>query len=179
MRLIICAGSNTCGTRRRGLSCPRPLDRSDSGTEWLLCAGDFAVRKFDAPAPEIIFFDPFSFKTDGALWTLPAFRELAALCSQKPGRSLYLHLFHERARSDAGSSVLRRQRPRTGPKAETTIAMSPLAALSPHPHHLLGAEWLSKWRRSDAQAPFGSTEQDVSWHEAVLSHPQFRGPPQA
>src|SRR5580698_1261633 len=45
--------------------------------EWLLLSGDFALRKFEAPPPDIIFFDPFSFKTDSALWTLNAFRELA------------------------------------------------------------------------------------------------------
>jgi hypothetical protein len=33
---------------------------------------------------------------------------------------------------------------------------------------------LTKWRRSDAQAPFGSPAGDVSSQEAVLKHPQFR-----
>jgi len=47
------------------------------------------------------------------------------------------------------------------------------AAAAPHSHTLLGQEWLAKWRRSDAQAPFGSTVEDVTWHEAVLEHPQF------
>jgi queuine tRNA-ribosyltransferase len=141
--------------------------------------GDFALRKFDAPAPEIIFFDPFSFRTDGALWTLAAFRELAALCSQKPAE-LYTYTYSTSVRAAmlaAGFYVAKGRA--TGPKAETTIALSPLAALGWHPHHLLDAEWLSKWRRSDAQAPFGSAEQDDSWREAVLSHPQFHGLPQA
>jgi queuine tRNA-ribosyltransferase len=62
----------------------------------------------------------------------------------------------------------------TGPKAETTIGLSPQAAHGPHGHELLGAEWLAKWRRSDAQAPFGSLEEDVSWRAAVSEHPQFR-----
>jgi queuine tRNA-ribosyltransferase len=148
---------------------------SDSSIEWLLLPGDFALRKFEAPAPEVIFFDPFSFRTDGALWTLAAFRELAALCSQKPAE-LYTYTYSTSVRAAmlaAGFYVAKGRA--TGPKAETTIAMSPPAASSPHPHHLLGAEWLAKWRRSDAQAPFGSVEQDVSWHAAVLSHPQFRG----
>ncbi len=149
---------------------------SASSIDWVLLPGDFALRKFDAPAPEIIFFDPFSFRTDGALWTLAAFRELAALCSQKPAE-LYTYTYSTSVRAAmlaAGFYVAKGRA--TGPKSETTIALSPRAASAPHPHHLLGAEWLSKWRRSDAQAPFGSVEQDVSWREAVLSHPQFRAP---
>jgi queuine tRNA-ribosyltransferase len=61
----------------------------------------------------------------------------------------------------------------TGLKAETTIGLSPQAAAAPHDHELLGQEWLAKWRRSDARAPFGSSVEDVTWHEAVLEHPQF------
>jgi queuine tRNA-ribosyltransferase len=152
---------------------------SASSIDWLLLPGDFALRKFDAPAPDVIFFDPFSFRTDGALWTLAAFRELAALCSQKPAE-LYTYTYSTSVRAAmlaAGFYVAKGRA--TGPKAETTIALSPRAAAAPHSHHLLGAEWLSKWRRSDAQAPFGSVEQDDSWRAAVLSHPQFHRPPQA
>ena len=43
-----------------------------------------------------------------------------------------------------------------------------------HGRELLGQEWLAKWRRSDAQVPFGSTERDESWREAMLAHPQFK-----
>ncbi|MEO7866884.1 MAG: MnmC family methyltransferase [Candidatus Eisenbacteria bacterium] len=64
----------------------------------------------------------------------------------------------------------------TGPKAETTIALSPLAATR-HGHELLGAEWLSRWQRSDAQAPLGASGDDA-WRTAVLEHPQFSNPPE-
>jgi queuine tRNA-ribosyltransferase len=145
-----------------------------STIEWLLLPGDFALRKYDAPAPEIIFFDPFSFRTDGALWTLKAFRELAALCSQKPAE-LYTYTYSTSVRAAmlaAGFYVAKGRA--TGPKSETTIALSPRAAAAPHSHELLGSDWLSKWQRSDAQAPFGSVQQDISWHDAVLRHTQFR-----
>jgi hypothetical protein len=33
---------------------------------------------------------------------------------------------------------------------------------------------LAKWRRSDAQTPFGVAAGDDTWHEAVLEHPQFK-----
>jgi queuine tRNA-ribosyltransferase len=68
----------------------------------------------------------------------------------------------------------------TGPKAETTIGLTPRAAMDAegrelsHGRELLGEEWLAKWRRSDAQAPMGIDPNDASWRQAVKEHPQFR-----
>ncbi|HMD74470.1 MAG TPA: tRNA guanosine(34) transglycosylase Tgt, partial [Steroidobacteraceae bacterium] len=142
--------------------------------EWALLPGDFALRKFEAPRPDIIYFDPFSFKTDSALWSLAAFRELAELCADK-ATELFTYTYSTRVRAAmlaAGFYVAKGRA--TGPKAETTIALSPLGAAAGHEHDLLGAEWLRKWRRSDAQAPFGVEAPDISWQEAVGKHPQFR-----
>jgi queuine tRNA-ribosyltransferase len=141
--------------------------------DWVLLSGDFAARKFDAPPPDIIFFDPFSCKTDSALWTLRAFRELASICSQKPAE-LYTYTYSTSVRAAmlaAGFYVAKGRG--TGAKAETTIGLSRRAAAAPHDHELLGEEWLAKWRRSDAQAPFGSLADDTSWFNAVFEHPQF------
>jgi queuine tRNA-ribosyltransferase len=159
---------------------PRALLRDNlwnSGTspiEWLLLDGDFAVRKFEAPPPDIIFFDPFSFKTDSALWTLNAFRELAQVCGDKP-TELYTYTYSTSVRAAmlaAGFYVAKGRA--TGLKGETTIGLAARAAASAHGRELLGQEWLARWGRSDAQAPFGSTAQDDAWREAVLAHPQFR-----
>jgi queuine tRNA-ribosyltransferase len=145
-----------------------------STIDWRLLPGDFAVRKFDAPPPDIIFFDPFSFKTDSALWTLAAFRELALVCSCKSSQLFtYTYSTSVRAAMLAAGFYVAKGRG-TGPKAETTIGLSPLAAAEPHDHELLGVEWLAKWRRSDAQAPFGSPADDASWRDAVSQHPQFQ-----
>ena len=141
--------------------------------EWLLQSGDFAVRKFEAPPPDIIFFDPFSFKTDSALWTLNAFRELASACADQP-TELYTYTYSTSVRAAmlaAGFYVAKGCA--TGPKGETTIGLSPRAAAAAHGRELLGQEWLAKWARSEAQVPFGSTEKDDSWREAILAHPQF------
>jgi queuine tRNA-ribosyltransferase len=141
--------------------------------EWRLLSGDFAMRKFEAPPPDIIFFDPFSFKADSSLWTLAAFRELAAVCSRRPVE-LFTYTYSTRVRAAmlaAGFYVAKGRG--TGSKAETTIGLSPSAADTAHGRELLGAEWLAKWRRSEAPTPFGSAEDDASWVDAVTSHPQF------
>jgi queuine tRNA-ribosyltransferase len=143
--------------------------------EWLLLDGDFRGRKFDAPPPDLVYFDPFSFKTDSELWSLQSFRELADLCSGKPAE-LFTYTYSTRIRAAmlaAGFYVAKGRG--TGPKAETTIGLSARAAAAVHGRELLGQEWLGKWRRSDAQAPFGTGADDESWREAVAAHPQFRG----
>jgi len=141
--------------------------------EWRLLAGDFALRQFDAPPPDIIFFDPFSYKTDGAMWTLNAFRDLAKVCAEKPVE-LFTYSYSTRVRAAmlaAGFYVARGRS--TGPKAETTIGLSPGAAAAAHDHELLGLDWLAKWRRSESQVPLGDIPDDDPWREAVLAHPQF------
>jgi queuine tRNA-ribosyltransferase len=143
--------------------------------EWQLLAGDFAEQKLTAQPPDIIFFDPFSFKTDGALWTQAAFSGLLSVCSNS-ATELYTYSYSTSVRAAmlaAGFHVAKGRG--TGPKAETTIALSPRAALTAHGHELLGKEWLEKWQRSDAQAPFGSPAEDGSWRDAIRNHPQFRG----
>ena len=96
------------------------------------------------------------------------------MCSQKPAELFtYTYSTSVRAAMLAAGFYVAKGRG-TGPKAQTTIGLSQRAAAGPHGHELLGADWLVKWRRSDAQAPFGSSADDASWYDAVSGHPQFR-----
>ncbi len=149
--------------------------RNAAGTiDWALFTGDFMQRKHEAPAPDVIFYDPFSFKADSALWTLQAFRELAEQCRNQ-ATELFTYTYSTRVRAAllaAGFFVAKGRA--TGPKLETTIALSPSAQAQAHGHELLGADWLGKWQRSDAQAPLGTRSDDDAWKKAVAEHPQFR-----
>ena len=143
-----------------------------AGIEWQLLRGDFDQTKFGAPLPDIVFFDPFSYKTDSGLWTLAAFRDLAKAFSLK-AVELYTYSYSTSVRAGllaAGFYVAKGRG--TGPKAETTIGLTPLAAAGAHGRELLREDWLGKWRRSDARAPLGA--HDDSWREAIEQHPQFR-----
>jgi queuine tRNA-ribosyltransferase len=159
---------------------PRALLQSSSWAskdgliEWRLMRGDFAVCKSLAPAPDLVFFDPFSFKTDGALWTLNAFRELASLWGHQAVELFtYTYSTSVRAAMLAAGFYVAKGRA-TGPKAETTIGLTPRAAAAVHGHELLGGEWLARWRRSDAQMPMGADPQ-TDWRAAIEGHPQFAG----
>jgi queuine tRNA-ribosyltransferase len=102
------------------------------------------------------------------------FRALAELCANKEVE-LFTYSYSTSVRAAmlaAGFFVAKGVG--TGPKAETTIALSPRAAAAAHRHDLLGREWLGKWRRSDAQTPFGAPPGEDHWREAVSAHPQFQ-----
>jgi queuine tRNA-ribosyltransferase len=164
----------------RGLLAENRWSNAAAGVDWLLLRGDFNATKFTAPLPDVIFFDPFSFKTDGALWTLAAFRELADLLSVKAAELFtYTYSTSVRAALLAAGFYVARGRG-TGPKAETTIGLTPQAAVDAdgrellHGRELLGEEWLAKWQRSDARAPLGTDANDASWQQAVRAHPQFQ-----
>ncbi len=87
-----------------------------SMVEWRLLAGDFAGRKFEAPAPDIIFFDPFSYKSDSALWTLGGVPRTGASLLAKVDGDLYLHILHQRPRGHVGGRLLRREGTRHRPQ---------------------------------------------------------------
>jgi queuine tRNA-ribosyltransferase len=148
-------------------------EHASGSIEWLLLNGDFAHRKFDAPLPDIVFFDPFSFKTDGALWTLSSFRELAAICQDR-STEMFTYTCSTAVRAAmlaAGFHVAKGRA--TGPKNETTVALTCVAAAGEHPYEMLDKDWLAKWERSDAQAPLGADEGDESWRAAIVGHRQF------
>ncbi|MDP9064678.1 MAG: MnmC family methyltransferase, partial [Pseudomonadota bacterium] len=153
-------------------------DRWRSGTgriEWSLLQGDFMAMKGSAELPDVIFFDPFSFKTDAAMWGVAAFRELATLIDGRPVE-LFTYSCSTRVRAAmlaAGFYVATGRS--TGPRAETTIGLSPAAAAGAHGRQLLDRAWLDKWHRSEARVPLGSQAGDASWAEAIREHPQFRG----
>jgi queuine tRNA-ribosyltransferase len=66
----------------------------------------------------------------------------------------------------------------TGTKAETTLAMTPSAALRSvaRGRVLLGTEWLERWRRSHARVPSDvPAERHAVFTERIIGLAQFRG----
>jgi len=143
---------------------------------WELVQGDFLEQIDTAPSPDIIFYDPFSSKTDSALWTSEVFARLHAR-SRARSFELYTYSAATRVRVTllrAGFVVAAGVG--TGPKAETTIGFSDLKTARAHPawRDRLGAEWLMRWRRSGSKFPIELPVEEQSaftnWLEAL---PQF------
>ncbi len=141
---------------------------------WRLVEGDFLLKMDEAPAPEVIYFDPFSYKTDSDLWTLKTFKKIFA-CARREETQLFTYSASTAVRAKllaAGFYVAKGIG--TGPKANTTWACTNFEVFQDKAS-LLDAEWLNKWERSHVKFP---TDIDPAHHEKfgalIRNHPQFR-----
>jgi queuine tRNA-ribosyltransferase len=144
------------------------------GLSWELKLGDFLQTLSEASAaPDVIFYDMFSSKTSGSLWTAEAFRKLHAACGER-AVELYTYTCATATRSAmraAGFHVARGNS--GGAKPETTIAMT-AAARRASDREFLNRDWLAKWERSTARLPFAlSPAEQPEVEQAIRSHPQF------
>ena len=140
---------------------------------WTLHTGDFRETFARAPLPDVIFYDPFSAKTDGPLWTLDHFRALFTYLDAP------VELFTYSASTALRSSLLAAgfyvaRGVASGPKTETTIALTRMIPAFTKRHQLLGRTWLE--RRARSSAPFAS---DIAPNlrpelaRAIADHAQF------
>jgi queuine tRNA-ribosyltransferase len=143
------------------------------GLSWELVTGDFLENLAGPlPAPDVIFYDPFSRKADGPMWTLDTFRKVRAACNGGP-----VELFTYSASTAVRGALLvagfhvAKGRP-IADRPETTVAFT---APAPGPEReLLGREWLSKWRRSGAKIPDAIPDDEkAAFEAAIIGHPQF------
>ena len=143
---------------------------------WELYKGDFRDCLEVAQIPDLIFYDPFSFKTDSALWTTDIFARIFQRCVEK-STELYTYSASTAVRVAllaAGFFVA--EGIGTGPKSTTTSAFTKETGARNHPLHpqLLGQQWLARWRRSHAKFPPTLTQEERSSFEQLIeTHPQF------
>jgi queuine tRNA-ribosyltransferase len=145
--------------------------------EWTLCEGDFRSRMATAPTPDCIFYDPFSAVTDVAMWTLGCFERVFAECAEHD-TELFTYSASTMVRTAllAAGFIVARGAP-TGKKPETTLAMTPAAALhaGARGRMVLGPEWLDRWRRSHSKFP---SDVPATGHaalgERIVALAQFR-----
>ncbi len=139
---------------------------------WRLQEGDFATHFRSTPPPDVIFYDPFSTKVDGPLWSLSLFRELYSHLTRPA--ELFTYSASTAVRTSllaAGFHVARGVA--SGPKEETTIALKDLTS----GYSLLDHTWLARRARSTAKF---ATDIPVELHDAIertiQAHAQFTAP---
>ncbi|HAE37943.1 MAG TPA: tRNA guanosine(34) transglycosylase Tgt, partial [Candidatus Riflebacteria bacterium] len=117
---------------------------------WELVKGDFLELFYNSPAPDVIYYDPFSAKTDSALWTSETFTCLFKSCT---GKSVELYTYS--AATAVRVAMLRAgffvaEGMATGPKSATTVAFNQASGAGEHPEkpNMLDDRWLERWRRS-------------------------------
>ena len=145
---------------------------------WHLIAGEFPVTIAAAPSPpDVIFYDMFSSKTCGDVWTLEAFRQLFAACGRH-ATELFTYTCSTSVRSAllaAGFYVATGRS--IGAKEETTIALTPAALHREggHRHTLLSSAWIGRWQRSQAKFPLGILPAEHAAFEGLIrTHAQFQ-----
>jgi queuine tRNA-ribosyltransferase len=143
---------------------------------WELLEGDFLHRLEVAATPDLIFYDPFSYKTDSALWTIETFTRIFERCADKPAE-LYTYSAATAVRVallSAGFFV--GEGAGSGPKADTTIAFTTASGARNHPlsPRLLSDAWLARWHRSSSKVPasVAPPERDA-FERRIEAHPQF------
>ncbi len=141
------------------------------GLAWRLVAGDFAETLHREPAPDVIFYDPFSTKTNAPLWSLSLLRALHERLERPTELFTYTASTAMRTSLLAAGFSVAAGVP-SGPKEETTIALARWDG--PSPHTLLGADWLARRARSTARfAPDIAPDLHGEIERAVLAHAQF------
>ncbi|MGN6108056.1 MAG: tRNA guanosine(34) transglycosylase Tgt [Kofleriaceae bacterium] len=145
------------------------------GLAWTLCHGDFLATFEGQPTPDVIFYDPFSAKVDGPMWSLDTFRRLFAVLDRPVELFTYTHSTAVRTSMlAAGFHVAAGVA--SGPKEETTIALRLGGDDSLAGHALLGPAWLARRARSSAR--FGADIAPALHDELeqrIRAHPQFAG----
>jgi tRNA-guanine transglycosylase, queuosine-34-forming len=141
--------------------------------EWELRHGDFLTEFEASAAPDLIFYDPFSAKTDTGLWASEVFARVRRHCLAG-GRAAELYTYS--AATGVRVALLRAgwfvaEGVGTGPKTSTTVAF---AERPQNETRLLGAEWLARWRRSGAKFPADLPEAErPAFERSIETHPQF------
>lgn len=141
---------------------------------WELHEGDFFDFFRKCSVPDILFFDPFSYKTNRQFWCLETLTQIRSHIDDAPAELFtYSASTSVRAALLGAGFYVARGAP-TGPKGDTTIALT-YPALSGREAQLLGDEWLERWERSDARWPLSMSGERTDEQLALIrNHPQFQ-----
>jgi len=141
---------------------------------WILNEGDFSQFMNESEIPDLIYYDPFSFQTNGSLWSFDHFQKLYNLCSDKTV-TLFTYSSSTMVRAAllaAGFYVAKGVE--SGPKSETTVAFTQIDEFTEN-FTLLGDQWLQRFERSTSQ--FSENEsiknKDIIY-DSVKKHKQFQ-----
>ncbi len=136
---------------------------------WQLLTGDALATLARAPQPaDVVFWDPWSPRSNGELWTARAFATLRAHCA--PGAELFTY-----SRATAVRSALLLAGFHVGAGAVVGTKETTAAALAPaRPAQPLDRRWLARLQRSSAALPsdVAKADQPAALLQ-IAAHPQF------
>lgn len=163
--------ATVAGLLAEGAACPQP------NIQWVLHRGDFSRMQNPAPAPSVIFFDPYSPARNSEMWSLETFQKIWKSVSD-PGVPACTMTNYTRSTSARVTMALAGwfvgKGVPTGDKDETTIAANRIELLE----QPLGKEWLSRVHSSTNAAPLRGRNYErgpiaPEDYARLLAHPQF------
>jgi queuine tRNA-ribosyltransferase len=148
----------------------------DRPIRWTLLPGDFMEQMNHAPLPDLIFFDPFSSKTNPQFWGERALTQIYQRCF---GKSVALFTYSASTSFRAAllaSGFFIGRGVGTGPKSETTIGLNSSVDLSSY--RAMDTDWLKRWSKSSAKYPIdlpadAPLEERAAFEAKILGHPQW------
>ena len=144
----------------------RVWESSDHSVRWSLHEGDFFEKLDPSHAPEVIFYDFYAPRAQVALWSVEAFLQVRSLARADTPMDLYTYSAATPVRLAlllAGFFV--GYGTPTSAKAETTVASTYLERIAKP----LGAEWISKLKRSGRAVPWTAGGASAPDPAAILS----------
>jgi queuine tRNA-ribosyltransferase len=145
----------------------------DEKIEWHLFEGDFLAHFETAPKPDVIFYDPFSLKTDSKLWTTETFQRIRNYLNEHPAKLMTYSSSTEIRAALLSEGFFVGKGMSTGSIADTTEAYTH-RDLAEREGNLLGADWLQRWNRSQSKFPNGLALGDQEeFEKKIKSHAQF------
>ena len=149
----------------------------NSNIRWVLHRGDFSRMENPAPAPSVIFFDPYSPARNSEMWSLETFRRIWNIVND-PAVPVCTMTNYTRSTSARVTMALAGwfvgKGVPTGDKEETTIAANRIDLLE----QPLGKDWLSRVHSSTNAAPLRGRNYErgpiaPEDYAMLLAHPQF------
>ncbi len=142
--------------------------------EWKLLPGDFPATMDLAEQPDCIYYDPFSLNTGSPLWSFETFSGIHKYCAGRTARLFTYSTSTSVRASLLAAGFFTGKGPGTGPKTETTSAITSIEN-GTCGIELLGNDWLEKYTRSSSRFTTGPAGEELkSLDDKVTGHPQFR-----
>ena len=140
---------------------------------WRLHFGDFLELYKNVSRPDIVYYDPFSYKVDSPLWSYKTFCELFVAIGDTPWAGFTFSAATRVRASLLAAGFYVGYGSATGRKLETTVILTPSAARKGE-YPLLDQKWLQKWERSHTQFP-DELDDDLKsdFMKKIRSHLQF------
>lgn len=148
------------------------LWRGDAGVQWELRLGDFTQLIEEEPRrADVVFFDPFSPRTNPAMWSLGALESIYRC--RRPGGEMRLVTYSTAYGTRSGLLLAGFYVGEAGGPAgrgKGTVACAYISTLQ----RPLGPRWLQRWKRDRAPWPSQTPQREYRrLREALAAHPQW------